>query len=77
MKANDKVTGTYCGAAFSGVITEMRCLTVKTDGAFEFSIDLDSPIVVFGETRNQVLMFAKFDGSSSSYTKHQDSLAAA
>ena len=60
------------GVAFAGTIDAMRALTVTTDGCFEYSISLDEPIVVFGTKRDHVLMYAKFDGTPSSYTRHTD-----
>lgn len=77
MQANQQVTGTYCGAKFSGVIAEMRRLTVHTDGCFEFMVKLSHPLTVYGHTRDTLCINAKFDGSPSSYTKHTDSMVAA
>lgn len=77
MNTNQQVTGTYCGATFSGVITEMRRLTVRTDGCFEFIVALDQPLTVYGHTRDTLLINAKFDGTPSSYTKFTDELRAA
>lgn len=77
MQTNQQVTGTYCGAKFSGVIAEMRRLTVRTDGCFEFTVALDQPLTVYGHTRDTLVVHAKFDGTPSSYTKHTDSMEAA
>ena len=77
MQTNQQVSGTYCGAAFSGVITEMRRLTVKTDGCFEYMVKLAQPVTVFGLERYSLCIHAKFDGTPSSYTKFTDSLEAA
>ena len=77
MQTNQQVSGTYCGAAFSGVITEMRRLTVKTDGCFEYMVKLAQPVTVFGLERDSLCIHAKFDGTPSSYTKHADSMEAA
>jgi hypothetical protein len=77
-QVGQQVTGKYLGKiAFSGKLVDRRSLTVKTDGAVEYSVELDQPIVVFGTERNHVLMVAKWDGTPSSYTKFTDSLAAA
>ena len=76
MQTNQQVIGTYCGAKFSGVIAEMRCLTVNTDGCFEYMVKLDQPLTVYGHERDMLCIHAKFDGSPSSYTKHTDSLEA-
>lgn len=77
MQTNQQVTGTYCGAKFSGVIAEMRRLTVRTDGCFEFIVKLAQPLTVYGHTRDTLLINAKFDGTPSSYTKYTDSMVAA
>ena len=77
MQTNQQVSGTYCGAEFLGVITEMRRLTVKTDGCFEYMVKLAYPVVVYGHERNSLCVYAKFDGTPSSYTKFADSLEAA
>jgi hypothetical protein len=77
MQTNQQVTGTYCGAKFSGVIAEMRRLTVRTDGCFEFMVKLAQPLTVYGHTRDTLCMHAKFDGQPSSYTKFSDALEAA
>jgi hypothetical protein len=78
MNKGQKIVGAYMGGiAISGTITDMRRLSVKTDDCFEYMIDLDSPIVVFGERRNRCIINAKFDGSSSSYTRHTDWIRAA
>ena len=77
MNTNQQVTGNYYGAPFSGVITSKRMLTVKTDGCFEFSVNLEKPITVFSQERDSILVYAKFDGSPSSYTKFRDELKAA
>jgi hypothetical protein len=77
MQTNQQVTGRYCGAEFSGKIVEMRLLTVKTDGCFEYTVQLDKPLTVYGQERDVLLVNAKFDGSPSSYTKYSDMLEAA
>ena len=77
MQTNQQVHGTYCGAKFSGVIAEMRRLTVKTDGCFEYMVKLSQPLTVYGHERETLCVYAKFDGTPSSYTKHTDSLEAA
>ena len=76
MQTNQQVTGSYCGAEFSGKILEMRRLTVKTDDCFEYTIQLDKPLTVYGYERDVLLMNAKFSGEPSSYTGFSDSLAA-
>ncbi len=76
MQIGQQVTGNYCGFPISGVITARRPVTVKTD-AVEFDIDLSEPVEVYGAVRTSVLVYAAFDGSTSSYTKHTDWLAAA
>ena len=78
MQVGQKITGAYMGKfAISGTITNMRPLTVRTDGCFEYMIDLDKPIVVFGIERTDCIICAKFDGQPSSYTKHTDWIKAA
>jgi hypothetical protein len=77
MTRNQQITGNYMGAKFSGVITEMRALTVKTDGCFEYTIQLDAPVIVFGTERSSLCLYAKFDGTPSSYTHHADGFVAA
>jgi hypothetical protein len=77
MQTNQQVTGTYCGAKFSGTIAAMRALTVRTDGCFEFMVTLAEPLTVYGHTRDTLCINAKFDGSPSSYTKFTDSMVAA
>ena len=77
MQINQQVSGTYCGQKFIGTISEMRWLTVKTDGCFEYEVELDAPLTVYGWTRETLLIYALFDGSQSSYTRFQDSLQAA
>jgi hypothetical protein len=73
MQVGQKITGAYLGDfEIKGTITELRRLTVRTDGCFEYMIDLDHPIVVYGEERKNCIINAKFDGSPSSYTKHTD-----
>lgn len=73
MQKGQKITGSYMGEMqISGFVTEMRPIYVKTDGCFEYMIDLDYPIVVFGESRTKCVIHAKFDGSPSSYTKFTD-----
>ena len=77
MQVNQTVTGMYMGSIpFRGVITSLRSLTVKTDGAFEHMIDLAEPVTVFGEQRTNLIVTTKFDGQPSSYTRHTDSLCA-
>jgi hypothetical protein len=77
MQTNQQVRGTYCGGhKFSGQIIEMRRLTVKTDGCFEYTVKLDQPITVHGEARDILMVCAKFDGTPSSYTKFSDALEA-
>ena len=76
MQAGQAVAGNYMGVNFTGVINVMRLLSVKTDGCFEFDVQLDAPIEVFGEKRTKILSFAKFDGSPSSYTNHTEFLTA-
>jgi hypothetical protein len=77
MQVNQQVSGNYCGAKFSGVIAQMRRLTVRTDGCFEFMVSLAEPLTVYGHTRDTLCINAKFDGTPSSYTKYTDSLEAA
>ena len=77
MQTTQQVTGTYCGAKFSGTISEMRRLTVRTDGCFEFMVKLSEPLTVYGETRDMLCIYAKFDGTPSSYTKHLDQMVPA
>jgi hypothetical protein len=77
MEAGQQVSGEYYGQKFHGVITEQRALTVRTDGAFERFIDLSAPITVFGTERNSIVVYTKYDGSPSSYTKYSDSLQVA
>jgi hypothetical protein len=77
MQVNQKVIGNYMGANIEGHITEKRMLTVKTDGCFEYHIQLDKKVNVFGADRDHVLIYAKFNGEPSSYTKHTDWLKAA
>lgn len=78
MQTNQQVSGLYLGSVpFRGVITGMRRLSVKTDDCFEYIIDLLAPVTVYGEQRNDLVVFAKFDGTPSSYTKYTDSLQAA
>ena len=77
MQVNQQVSGTYCGSIFSGVIAEMRRLTVKTDGCFEYIVKLNAPMTVYGHERDTLVVYAKFDGSPSSYTKFEDKMEAA
>ena len=77
MQTNQQVQGTYCGAKFNGTIAAMRALTVKTDGCFEFMVALAQPLTVYGHTRDTLCIYAKFDGTPSSYTKFNDALEAA
>ena len=73
-----RVAGFYCGNhAFAGPIAERRHLTVPTDGAVEYMIDLEAPIEVYGEVRSRLCLVAKHDGSPSSYTKFSDRIYAA
>jgi len=72
MQVGQKVSGKYCGFDFSGCIVDMRELTVKTDGCFEFTIQLEKPMVIFGSERESILMNTKYDGTPSSYTKFRD-----
>lgn len=77
MQTNQQVQGTYCGVKFAGVIAEMRRLTVRTDGCFEYMVKLAEPLTVYGEARSTLCVHAKFDGTPSSYTKFTDALEAA
>jgi hypothetical protein len=73
MQVGQQVQGIYCGDfQFCGVITEMRRLTVKTDGCFEYVVALAKPMTVFGVERSELLINAKFDGAASSYTRFSD-----
>jgi hypothetical protein len=74
MHVNQQVSGNYMGVQFDGVITEMRSLTVKTDGCCEYMVKLTKPVSVFGQEREKLCVYAKFDGTPSSYTKHSDEL---
>jgi hypothetical protein len=74
MQVNQPVTGNYMGQEFSGVIAEMRALTVKTDGCFEYMVSLSEPVTVFGTERDSLCVYAKFDGTPSSYTRYSDIL---
>ena len=77
MQVNQQVKGTYCGTSFVGVISEMRLLSVKTDGCFEFIVNLAKPITVFGKERGRICVYVKFDGTPSSYTNFSDFLQSA
>jgi hypothetical protein len=77
MQVNQQVSGNYHGIKFSGAIAEMRALTVRTDGCFEFMVKLAQPLTVYGTERDRLCIYAKFDGTPSSYTKFTDELAAA
>lgn len=78
MKTNQQVVGTYCGGhKFSGTIVAMRAVTVKTDGAFEFTVKLDRPMKVYGWERDTLCMHAKFDGTPSSYSGFKDAMVPA
>ena len=77
MQTNQQVRGTYCGVNFSGVIVEMRRLTVRTDGCFEYMVKLAQPLTVYCHERDTICIHAKFDGTPSSYTKHTDALEVA
>jgi len=77
MNVNQQVSGNYHGQQFSGVIAEMRALTVKTDGCFEYMVALAQPLTVYGTERTRLCLCAKFDGTPSSYTNHTDALVAA
>lgn len=77
MQTNQQVRGIYCGTQFGGVIAEMRRLTVRTDGCFEFVVKLPAPLTVYGHERDTLIVHAKFDGAPSSYTKFSDMLEAA
>lgn len=73
MKVGTKVKGVYCGSfVFTGVIESERSLTVRTDGCFEHCVVLDKPIMVFGEERSDIIMYTKWDGTKSSYTRDVD-----
>jgi len=70
MRVGTRVKGLYCGdIEFTGTIEEMRMLTVRTDGCFEFFVTLDQPVVYNGTERDTLVMYTKFDGSQSSYTR--------
>ena len=72
LQLNQRVHGVYCGLPIVGVICVRRPLTVRTDGAIEYDVKLDQPIEVYSLTRDRVYVYARHDGSSSSYTKHSD-----
>lgn len=78
MQVKQQIRGLYLGnIPFRGVITEMRPLTVRTDGCFVYFVALSEPVTVFGEQRDSLVVNAKFDGSPSSYTRYTDSISAA
>jgi hypothetical protein len=73
MKVGTRVKGVYCGDfEFEGVIESERALTVGFAGCFEHCVVLDKPIMVFGEERTDIIMYTKWDGSKSSYTRDVD-----
>ena len=77
MQVGQQVKGSYMGHQFAGVIESQRPLSVPTDGAFERFVKLTAPIVVFGLERSTLVMFTKYDGSPSSYTRYSESMEAA
>lgn len=74
LRVGDQVEGVYVGHAFRGCVAATRALTVKSDGAIEFMVELAEPVEIFGLKRDQILLVAKADGSPSSYTRHTDRL---
>lgn len=69
------VRGTYCFEFhFSGVIQEAEPVTVRTDGCVAYTIQLHTPLNVYGEMRTHLLVHTREDGSSSSYARHGDQI---
>lgn len=52
-RTGEKVEGQYLGIAISGTVTDSR---VKYGGSVQHTIQLDTPIDVFGEMRDEVLV---------------------
>ena len=77
MQVNQQVSGVYMGIPFSGVVTEKRSITVKTDGCCEFMVQLAAPMTIFGLERDGLCVHAKFDGTPSSYSKFDSWMVAA
>jgi hypothetical protein len=73
MYHGQRVSGSYDGIAFTGVVSAARTLTVKTD-AVEHWISLDAPVTVFGEPRNMLICYTTWEGEPSAYVKFKDSL---
>lgn len=69
MQVGQQVIASYYEQTFAAVIESKRALTVKTDGASEFFLRDES-----GELR---CVYARFDGSPSSYCKFSTRLVAA
>ena len=77
MQVHQQVSGCYMGVHFSGVITDKRSITVKTDGCCEFTVKLSKPITVYGFERDSLCVHAKFDGTPSSYSRFDSWMVAA
>ncbi len=52
-KLGEAVTGTYCGVAFAGTLDAYTRPTPDYKNVI-YSVQLDQPIVVFGQTRKSV-----------------------
>jgi hypothetical protein len=62
LNISDKVTGTYCGFGFSGKITERRCHSMNS--SLIYTVTLDQPIEVFGDTREVIAVTTGCEGNS-------------
>ena len=54
----ESVTGVYCGVQFSGTLTAY-CRPTPDYKRVIFDVLLDSPITVFGQTRNSVEVWSE------------------
>jgi DNA topoisomerase IB len=77
LDVNQRVQATISGATFTGTIKEIRNLETRTDGCLEYRIKLDSPLTMYGTERTAMIVYAKYDGSPSNYTKFTEELKAA
>ena len=55
LSKGDRVQGVYYGNRFSGIVRETRFHSCRHD-LLEVKVDLDSPITVYGDPRNSVIV---------------------
>ena len=58
-----KVSGSYCGVAYRGIVTSQRGHTMNHNITL-FDVQLESPITVFGLERNSLHVSASDDAAA-------------